>query len=65
MTTELNIAVDQARCHGARCPSRLNCKHHMDKSYTGEYAAFDARRLAGDSACDQYQAIKVLTTFKD
>lgn len=51
-------------CDGTRCPSRNNCLRHVQPS-TAPKAALWARREPGATACDQYRAVKVLTTFKE
>lgn len=48
-------------CAGTSCPSRDNCRLHANPG-AYEIAAW-ARRQAGDSACQQFKAIRVISTF--
>jgi hypothetical protein len=48
------------------CPSKKNCQR-FTTARNGESieAALYVRREAGSTACDMYEPVKVLTTFKD
>jgi hypothetical protein len=50
---------------GNTCHSKTNCKRFTAPRDTESMeAALYVRRGAGDSACDMYQPINVVTTFK-
>lgn len=49
-------------CAGTSCPSRDNCRLHANRD--GYEIAAWARRDAGDSACSQFKAIRVISTFR-
>ena len=61
---QVGRALPPASCDGTRCPSRNNCLRHEEPG-NGPKAASWARREPGATACDQYRAVKVLTTFKE
>ena len=53
-------------CEGIKCSSKDNCRRHTERNrYEAVPAALWIRREAGDSACDMYQPINAVSTFKD
>ena len=53
-------------CEGIKCSSKDNCRRHTERNrYEAVPAALWIRREAGTSACDMYQPINAVSTFKD
>ena len=53
-------------CEGSKCPSKDNCRRHIDRNrYEAVPAALWIRREAGASACDMYLPVASVSTFKD
>lgn len=51
---------------GNTCPSKNNCRRHTGlRNIETTEAALYVRREAGDTACDMYMPIVVVTTFSD
>ena len=51
---------------GSKCPSKDNCSRHTERNrYEAVPAALWIRREAGASACDMYQPINSVSTFKE
>lgn len=63
----MSLSYDQARCTGQQCPSASNCRRYTErqvpKGVMANFAALYLRRQAGDNACDQFLAVKPVSTF--
>lgn len=64
----MKLPYDIARCLGTGCPSANNCLRYTDrqvpKGVLSFFAAFPLRREAGDSACDQFRPVEIISTFE-
>lgn len=58
---------NEPRCTGQQCPSASNCRRYTErqvpKGVMANFAALYLRREAGDNACDQFLAVKPVSTF--
>lgn len=60
------MSAQFSTCEGLHCPSKNNCRRHAEKNrHDSVAAALWIRREAGDSACDMYQPINVVSTFAE
>ena len=53
------------KCEGNNCPSKKNCKRYVERDTFTIPAALYVRRGPGDSACDMYSPIKIVSTFNE
>lgn len=64
----MSLSYNKARCSGQQCPSANNCRRyterHVPKGVIASFAALYLRREAGDSACDQFIPVEVVSTFE-
>jgi len=55
----------KTHCAGNGCPSKTNCQRFTaPRDQDSVPAALYVRREAGCSACDMYDPVNVMTTFK-
>lgn len=62
----MSLPNDTAPCNGWQCPSAHNCQRYTDwATFSGQPAAFWARREAGADSCESMVPVQNMSTFKE